>query len=303
MINFLCSDPKTLRAACLVSKAWVSLCRTHLFRRVVLHWCDDGKRRSDLLYGLLTRSPTIVNYIRELSIHEGLISSSHSQITFCFAKNLILPKLLHLFPRLRVFEFRASALTHWSELSPELNRAILHICRCPALDELILGSWNFTSWPDVLEAVLAATAQTVRSLVLVDIIPAVIPGEYTEAGSSKVYISSGGRRSALESLTINDSAAGLVSFCAGWFHFQPNAVKKLQLSCSSDEASISALLKALGESLQHLELDIRACTSRLELAFRIQILIYPQCTELGILTFDAIRSSKVCTSRHHQITH
>lgn len=261
-INFLWSDPKTLRAACLVSKAWVSVCRTHLFRRIVLHWCDDGVRRSDFLYALLKKSPSIANYIRELSIHEGLISSSRAQIIFCFAKNLTLPKLLYLLPRLRLLEFRASALTHWSELSPELNRAILHVSKCSALDELILGSWNFTSWPDALEAVLAATAPTVKSLVLVDIIPANVPGE-ADSGVNEFVVSSGGQRAALESLTINDSAAGLVPFCAGWFHVRPSRVKSLQLSCSSDESSISALLQALGGTLQHLELDIRACMSRL----------------------------------------
>lgn len=305
-IDFLCGDPKALRAACLVSRSWVTICRAHLFRRIVLHWCDDGARRSDSLHSLLTKAPSVSNYIRELSIHEGLVSSEHAQVIFCFAHSTSLPKLLYLLPRLRLFEFRASALTHWCELNAELDHAVLHLAGSPALDELILGSWNFSSQPKALEALLAAAAKNVTTLALTDIVTSVIPGESSvsvqiNGVSAFRSFSAQEQRLAVRSLAINDGAASLVPFCARWFYTRPNAIKRLQLSCSTNQTSISDLLRVLGESLEHLELDIRARTLWAELRLGCRVLISFQCAKTDLSISDATRDCRACIYRHRNI--
>lgn len=303
IIDFLSPDPKALRKACLVSRAWVPICRTHLFRRIVLHWCDNGVRRSNSLFSLLTHTPFIANYIRELSIHEGLISN-HSRITFCFAHSLSLPKLLYCLPHLRLLEFRASALTHWSELSTELVHAVSHVATCSALDELILGSWNFSSQPKALDALLTAAAKNVKILALTDIVTPLVPEGYPGVvgpddevpGVVGVWFPS--EELTLKSLSINDGAASMVPFCAHWFYMRPSArVRSLQLSCATHQSNISDLLRVLGESLEHLELDIRACTS-CGLQTRETILISFQCMANGLLIFGATRDSRVYICGH-----
>ncbi|KAF9452959.1 hypothetical protein P691DRAFT_802814 [Macrolepiota fuliginosa MF-IS2] len=264
-IDFLYADPKTLRSACLVSRAWVPICRAYIFRRIILHWCDDGARRSNSLYALLLKTPSLANYIRELSVHEGLISSEYSQITFCFAQSQSLPKLLHRLPRLRLFEFRASALTHWCELGAELDYAVLQIAKCPTLDELILGSWNFSSQPKALDAMLEAATKNVKALALTDIVTSVVPEDYSittiQAPAARVPSAREHHRSqslAVKSLSVDDGEASFVPFCARWLHGRPSAIRSLHLSCSTNQSSISNLLWVIGESLEHFELDIRA---------------------------------------------
>ncbi|KAF5360800.1 hypothetical protein D9756_004672 [Leucocoprinus leucothites] len=254
VLSFLYSDPKSLRAASLVSRAWVPICRVRLFRRIVLHWCDEGLRRSECLYSLLTRRPHIAKYIHELSIHEGLVSSKQSQVTSCFAQSTSLPQLLPLLPQLYLIEFRASTLTPWCELSGELVHALLHaITASSTLTDVVLGSWNFTSEPRALDALLEAITQNAKSLVLTDI---VAPFASTRRQAIRPYSGFDQRHAALQSLTINEGEASSLSFCTEWFRERPTRIKSLQLSCSTMQTSISEFLGVLGESLEHLELNI-----------------------------------------------
>lgn len=259
IIGFLRSDPKSLRQACLASRTWVPICRAHLFRRIVLHWCDDGTRRSNSLLNLLTHTPSIANYIRELSVHEGLISNG-SHTTYCFARSSSLPKLLYLLPHLRLFEFRASTLTHWCELSGELMDAVLYAATCPGLIELALGSWNFSFQPQALDAVLAAAAKNVRILTLKDIVTPMVPEAYPRVGIVDVgSIQLPSEELALKSLRISDGATSMVPFCAQWFYMRPGArISCLHLSCATHQESISDLVRVLGTSLEELELNIQS---------------------------------------------
>jgi hypothetical protein len=266
IINFLSSDPRTLRATSLVSRAWVPVCRSRLFRRIVLHWCHDGLRRSDSLYSLLTRSPDIAMYVRKLSVHEGLISPERSQTTFCFAQSSSLPKLLHLLPKLRLLEFRASTLTHWCELSGELVNALLHAITsgCPLLDEVVFGSWNFASQPTALEALLNAVSRRVKTLVLTDIVTVVVPEDQHSAATRLTVTQhrlEPQRQMPLKFLTFNDGASSVLPFCSRWFNKRPAAIRSVQLSCSTNQTNISTFLGVLGAQLEQLVLDIRTRTS------------------------------------------
>jgi hypothetical protein len=295
IIDFLRSDLKSLRQACLVSRTWVPICRAHLFRRIVLHWCDDGTRRSNSLLNLLTHTPSIANCIRELSVHEGL-TSSDSLITYCFARSLSLPKLLYLLPHLRLFEFRASALTYWCELSGELMHAVLHAVTRLGLNELILGSWNFSFQPKALDAILAAAVKNVRALTLTDIVTPMVPETYprvgiVDAGDTELP----SLELALKSLSIKDGATSMVPFCAQWFYMRPGArIRCLHLSCATHQESISDLFRVLGTSLEDLELNIHPGRFyEFNLWISQPLISHIKCTETNLLIFDVTRDSKI----------
>jgi hypothetical protein len=300
IIGFLRSDLKSLRQACLVSRTWVPICRAHLFRRIVLHWCDDGTRRSNSLLNLLTHAPSIANYIRELSVHEGLISND-SLFTYCFSRSSSLPKLLHLLPHLRLFEFRASSLTYWCELSGELMNAVLHAATCLGLNELILGSWDFSFQPKALDAVLAAAVKNVRALTLTDIVTPMVPETHSGVG----IVGAGdteppSQEPALKTLSIKDGASSMVPFCAQWFYITPGArIRSLHLSCATHQESISDLFRVLGTSLEDLELNIHSGRFHESNHPIIQPLIsYIKCLETNRLIFDVTRDSKNYAYEH-----
>ncbi|KAJ3573987.1 hypothetical protein NP233_g2062 [Leucocoprinus birnbaumii] len=260
VIAFLSSESKSLRAASLTSRTWVSICRAHLFRRIVLHWCDEGSRRSDSLYTLLTRNPRIAKYIHELSIHEGLISSKHSHITFCFAQSSTLPKLLPLLPQLHHIEFRASTLTPWCELNEELVHALMRtIATSSALKEVVLGSWNFASQLGALDALLTVIAKNATTLSLTDI---ATPFElaHSQALVARRYSEHLQCHATLQSLVINEGEVSSLPFYTNWFLQKPTRIRCLHLTCSTMQMNVSEFLSVLGELLEHLELNVRTGT-------------------------------------------
>lgn len=142
MIDHYHSDRATLKLCALVCRGWLPSCRTHIFHRIslsppsIVHPSKTTGKETPCqrISRLVRASPSVVPYIRELHICEGMANREW------IAHDTTLAPLLLSLTNLRRFELERSASMRitWHELPTLLTHALTHIFALESLMELKL---------------------------------------------------------------------------------------------------------------------------------------------------------------------
>lgn len=275
IVDHLHDDPITLNSCSLVCHAWLPTSRLHLFAKISLKVTPAAGHLapSELckrLHRILTSSPSIICYIRELEVLEGsplggqtspqaALTGSRST-TWVTTERTFAP-LLRMLTHLKRLEFGAQSTTlHWAMLPPTLQSAIHHVFSLRSLTFVRLKSWSFTHFDDL--AGLLACCPNLQGLALASVcisgepgVPgAVVDVHQSAAFESPVEFMGDGAittyRCRLEFLTIEYVDAG------HWL-LSPRStldfrgLRELRIAHIDDLLAVEGLLARTGDSLEH----------------------------------------------------
>lgn len=189
IVDHLHDDPLTLNSCSLVCHAWLPTSRLHLFSKISLKVTPAAGHPtpSELckrLHCLLTSSPTIICFIRELEVLEGSplggqaapqAALGGTRSTSWVTTERTFPHLLRMLTHLKRLEFGAQSTTlHWAMLPPTLQNAIHHVFTLRSLTFVRLKSWSFTHFDDL--AGLLACSPNLQGLALASVCVSGEPG-------------------------------------------------------------------------------------------------------------------------------
>ncbi|PPQ67866.1 hypothetical protein CVT25_010305 [Psilocybe cyanescens] len=269
IIDYFHSNTETLRVCALVSSAWLASARKHLFSRITLSPPKSAKtsffflRPTPSLWAQLfeciwsnggSRLGSVVPYIRELHLHEGVIKREW------LAHERALPSLLRSLANIRRLEISRAASVRivWEHLRTSLKAALEdHALRLTSLTELKLSSFLFDSLEDlgkILRACRYLRVLEVDHVMFTDeSLDRLVPGEEDGFASEKAekIITS------LDILVIGPrtSTAFLVFLLHATSPIAVGTIRKLSLSISGSFSEFSRLLHA-STSVEHLELTL-----------------------------------------------
>ncbi|KAG5638216.1 hypothetical protein H0H81_001217 [Sphagnurus paluster] len=182
IIDHLYDDTLTLNSCSLVCHAWLPTSRLHLFSKISLK-VTPAVAPSELckrLHRLLTSSPYIIPYIRELDVLEGsplggaqaqaqavppAAQGGTARSTTWVTTERTFPHLLRTLTHLQRLEFGAQSTTlHWALLPPSLQSALHRVFSLRSLTFVRLRSWSFTHFGDL--AALLACCRNLQGLAL-----------------------------------------------------------------------------------------------------------------------------------------
>ncbi|PFH49156.1 hypothetical protein AMATHDRAFT_41733 [Amanita thiersii Skay4041] len=248
IVDLLSFDQQTLFAVSLVSRAWNTASRPHIFRSIDLSVIDTH-RLADLqrflshyidLYALLHRNPRLVYYIREVTIG-GVLSPILSPWKFVekiFVK--ITGKLCQVqFLRLRE--------VMWIYLSDEARHALITLCRLPTIQQLVLYNCQLPNFSEL--ALLLRSPRTLENLQLSHI--------RTQKSSQRRRGLVVPRHCSIQQLVIAGSEvrpiiAGILdpSCCLNF-----SGLRKLEITGIKDALTIGQVLTLAGSHLEELTLS------------------------------------------------
>ncbi|KAF4610603.1 hypothetical protein D9613_006979 [Agrocybe pediades] len=269
VIDFFHDDSIQLRVCALVSPAWLSSARLHLFHNIYLS-PPSGPRHSSFfftkpnlspcrkLYDCIERSNRslfggVSKYIQALHVCEGTLARQW------IAREPTLPLLLQSLENLRRFEISQSASVHidWDDLPKALRDSVEeHVLKLPSLTELRLGSLYFRS---VVE--FTKILQACRGLRQLEV-------DHIDFESESVDVLQDGEGSAfveptpLDILVIGPrtSPALIRTLLHPSSGITTAALRKLAMSISGDFAEFAKLLQA-SNAVQSLEFTLMNDTS------------------------------------------
>lgn len=170
-------DVTTLKQCALVSKDFLYQAQKHLFRTIDLDRRLPRKKYYQRFYRLLSASPHIGEYVRELHLGDGGeedFGTDESWIT----TTKTLPAMLQLLPRVESFSLSFNSdLTSWKNLPGDLRSALSALFRLPSLQSVALEF--ITRFPPQLLMALGQVRTLSLSCVEVDALGAVsVDAEY-----------------------------------------------------------------------------------------------------------------------------
>ncbi|KAF8075343.1 hypothetical protein FPV67DRAFT_629796 [Lyophyllum atratum] len=155
IIDHLHDQDLTLKACALVCRTWLTPCRSHIFRNVVLqprlvvrgflNWFK-GPSHIASLYSILDSTPEVASFIRNLVIREGMVDRDW------MAREKTLIPILRLLHNVERFELERAAAIQiaWRGLPHNLKGAISELLASPSLRELKLGMLALDDPKDLL---------------------------------------------------------------------------------------------------------------------------------------------------------
>ncbi|KAH0589701.1 hypothetical protein H2248_005423 [Termitomyces sp. 'cryptogamus'] len=161
IIDHLYDDFTTLNSCSLVSHAWRPTSLFHIFSKLSLKVTPviSPSELCQRLYRLLSSSPSIRSYIRELDVLEGSqlgtqvaphVVLAGSQSVIWVANDRWLPRILRKLTHLKRLDFGAqSATIQWSRMQLPAQSAIRQMLSLSSLTYVRLAFWNFTSFWDL----------------------------------------------------------------------------------------------------------------------------------------------------------
>ncbi|KAG6874863.1 hypothetical protein C0993_011886, partial [Termitomyces sp. T159_Od127] len=272
IIDHLHDDYPALTSCSLVSHAWRPSSLFHIFSRLSIKVTPSASP-ADLcrrLYHLLTSSPAICAYIRELDVLEGsqlgtqvaphAVLAGSSQSVVWVTTDRTLPHIFRRLTHLRRLDFAAqSATIHWSRMPPSARRAVRHMLALPSLTHLRLAFWHFASPADL--AALLAHCTHLHALTLANISfgpvpdrPATPPPPVLSDLEEEEHAAPGRRpRSRLRFLSVEH----VNSTTFGDWLLGPDsaldlsALRELRVALFNDAAFVRRLVARAGPALQH----------------------------------------------------
>ncbi|KJA20412.1 hypothetical protein HYPSUDRAFT_43293 [Hypholoma sublateritium FD-334 SS-4] len=238
-------DITTLKQCALVSKDFVYEAQKVLFRKIDLDRRLPRKKYYQRFHRLLSASPHIGEYVRELHLGDGGeedFGTDESWITT--AKSL--PATLQLLPRVEDFSLSFNAeLTSWKSLPADLRSSLSALFRRPALQRVALEF--ITRFPPQLLMALGQVRTLSLSCVEVDALGAVaVDAEYRARWTMR-----------LENLFLRGTSPATIRVIAGALAgARTPTLRRLALTPTFEEGfadAASELITRSGEDLETLE--------------------------------------------------
>ncbi|KAG6902510.1 hypothetical protein C0995_015702 [Termitomyces sp. Mi166 len=161
IIDHLYDDFTTLNSCSLVCHAWRPTSLLHIFSKLSLKVISTVSP-SELcrrLYRLLSSSPSVCSYIRELDVLEGSqlgtqvaphVVLTGSQSVIWVTTDRTLPHIFRKLTHLKRLDFGAqSATIQWSKMQPPARSAVRQMLSLSTLTYVRLAFWNFASFWDL----------------------------------------------------------------------------------------------------------------------------------------------------------
>ena len=134
-----------VKAFSLTCKSFLPFCRKHIFSSIQIKmenrtWASIGMPTGEAFEQLLSETPAIAKYVRQLTIH--IIQESHSWPSYAFDR---VPRQLTRLQSLKVSIWRHSRTSSdWNDLSSSIQCSILNLIHLPTLSHLgLTGIGNF----------------------------------------------------------------------------------------------------------------------------------------------------------------
>ncbi|KAG6828892.1 hypothetical protein H0H92_006398 [Tricholoma furcatifolium] len=270
IIDQLHDDFTTLSTCSIVCHAWRPTSLFHIFSTLALK-VTPNVAPSDLcrrLYHLLSSSPSICSYVRELDVLEGSqlgtqvaphVALAGSQSTIWVTTDRTLPHIFRKLTHLRRLDFGAqSATIQWSRMPPSAHNAIRQMFSLSSLTNIRLAFWNFTSFWDLSSLLSCSTA--LRCLTLSNITFGHQPGSDVPGSplvlsdlQEEVALGSAPRQCRIESLTVEHVHSAEFG---DWLLGPESAIdlsslRELRIALFNDIDFVKRLVARAGGALEH----------------------------------------------------
>ena len=124
-------DLASVKNVSLTSSSLLHFCRRHIFHTIP--FCTNTRSLKNPFIKLLSNSPAIVQYIRELNFEVY-----YSDIKL----SPLLPNLLHTISHLKCLRI-TSFIFNWTVMDPLLQSALLHLMSLPSLTHFVISCMEY----------------------------------------------------------------------------------------------------------------------------------------------------------------
>jgi hypothetical protein len=132
IIDYLYDCPTVLNHCSRVCRAWLAICRSHLFYHIRFSLGEGVSNRFQRLYNIIEQSPGVALYIRELSIADRLliVQMPHSEWP---KLGMVVPPLFGKLTSLQKFDVTGF---NWCRLTPDVRSSVRTLLALPSLVHL-----------------------------------------------------------------------------------------------------------------------------------------------------------------------